>query len=95
MLAQFRKPVNIYFLLISLLTFLPFSPKEPSLFIGTFILVLAFGVIKEVLEDRKRQKADDELNNSLANVYNYGNLYYEEAPSKNIKVGDIVVITSG
>lgn len=47
---QFRRVSNVYFLLISILTFLPFSPKDPTSMIGTFLFVLTFTMLKEAYE---------------------------------------------
>jgi phospholipid-transporting ATPase len=50
LLYQFRRFSNAYFLVISILTFLPFSPKNPASMISTFALVLMFTMIKEAYE---------------------------------------------
>jgi phospholipid-transporting ATPase len=48
---QFRRAANVYFLAITVLTTLPFSPKRPASMIGTFALVLIFTMMKEAYED--------------------------------------------
>jgi phospholipid-transporting ATPase len=59
LLYQFKRVSNIYFLIISILTFMPFSPKvisQPNIFknpvtmISTFVFVLVFTMIKEAYE---------------------------------------------
>lgn len=59
LLYQFKRVSNIYFLIISILTFMPFSPKvsppcsptqNPVTMISTFVLVLVFTMIKEAYE---------------------------------------------
>lgn len=54
MFLQFRKPINIYFLLITILTFMSFSPKKPFMMVMTFAVVLLFSMLKEGLEDRRK-----------------------------------------
>lgn len=51
LLFQFKRAANIYFLIISILTLLPFSPKTPASMIGTFAGVLFFTMLKEAYED--------------------------------------------
>jgi Na+/citrate or Na+/malate symporter len=50
LLFQFKRAANIYFLIISVLTFLSFSPKNPASMVGTFAIVLVFTMIKEAYE---------------------------------------------
>ena len=56
LLLQFRRAANIYFLIISILTAMPFSPKNPGSMIGTFAAVLFFTMLKEAYEDFARYK---------------------------------------
>ena len=51
LLFQFKRVANIYFLLISILTLMPFSPKSPGSMIATFAMVLFFTMLKEAYED--------------------------------------------
>ena len=51
---QFKRISNIYFMVISILTFMPFSPKDPASMIGTFAMVLFFTMLKDAYEDIKR-----------------------------------------
>ena len=49
-LMQFRRIANVYFLIISILTNLSFSPKNPVSMISTFLIVILFTMIKEGYE---------------------------------------------
>jgi len=49
-LMQFRRLANVYFLIISILTFMFFSPKNPVSMVGTFSIVLLFTMAKEAYE---------------------------------------------
>ena len=69
---QFKRAANVYFLIITVLTTLPFSPKKPASMIGTFSLVLIFTMLKEAYEDYQRYKSDNELNNRATQKINYG-----------------------
>jgi hypothetical protein len=65
LLMQFKRAANIYFLIISVLTLMPFSPKTPESMIGTFTFVLFVTMLKEALENYFRYKADKEANGRL------------------------------
>jgi magnesium-transporting ATPase (P-type) len=68
LLYQFTRVANIYFLIISILTAMPFSPKSPGSMIGTFAAVLVFTMAKELFEDIFRMKSDREVNNTKTHV---------------------------
>ncbi|KDO35746.1 hypothetical protein SPRG_18891 [Saprolegnia parasitica CBS 223.65] len=59
---QFRRIANVYFLVLSILTCMPFSPKNPTSLIVTFVLVLLFTAAKEAYEDYLRYLSDQEVN---------------------------------
>ena len=65
---QFTRVSNIYFLIVSILTCLSFSPKEPTSMIGTFVFVLVFTMLKDALEDFNRYKNDKISNNKPCNL---------------------------
>lgn len=65
LILQFKKAANIYFLLISILTCMQFSPKEATSMIGTFAFVLIATQIKEAVEDYSRYKQDKASNNKI------------------------------
>jgi phospholipid-translocating ATPase len=50
LVMQFASIPNIYFLIISILTCMSFSPKNPVTMIGTFAIVLIFTMLKEGYE---------------------------------------------
>lgn len=52
-------------------------------------------MIREYIEDRKRQKLDWEQNKSVSNVYRYGWLSFEDKSWEDIRVGDIIAVHSG
>ena len=60
---QFTRVSNIYFLIVSILTCMPFSPKESTSMIGTFVFVLTFTMLKDALEDFNRYQNDKISNN--------------------------------
>jgi phospholipid-transporting ATPase len=72
-LMQFRRANNIYFLVVSVLTCMYFSPKEPISMIGTFAFVLIATMIKEAIEDYNRYMQDRASNNRDVWVMKRGN----------------------
>ncbi|ETW06505.1 hypothetical protein, variant 3 [Aphanomyces invadans] len=65
---QFRRVANIYFLVLSVLTSMPFSPKNPVSLIGTFMAVLMFSAAKEAYEDYMRHLSDADINTRSVDV---------------------------
>ena len=94
---QFRRAANIYFLIISILTSMPFSPKNPVSMIGTFAGVLIFTMLKELYEDIGRHKQDRIVNNKKTQIFHVDNHSkiggWSEAKWKELKMGQIVKIT--
>ena len=90
LLMQFTRLGNIYLLIISVLTLMPFTTKSPAALIGTFSLVLFLSCVKEGIEDFYRHKADREENQKIAHVYSYGTGSYEPRYWKDIGVGELV-----
>lgn len=92
LLMQFKRIANIYFLMISILTCLPLSPKSPYSQIFTFTLVILFSMIKEAVEDFKRYRMDNEINNKWTSVFDYNLKNFTKKHWHEILVGDLVKI---
>ena len=92
LMHQLTKLANIYFVVITLLAFVPDSPKAPWNSLLTLFLMLAFLVIKDGQEDKMRRQTDDATNNKPANCYQYGDLGFRQKPQKELRVGDIVTV---
>ena len=65
LIMQFKRAANIYFLIVTVLTCLSFSPKQPGSMIGTFAFVLICTMIKEAVEDWGRYNQDKICNNRM------------------------------
>ncbi|CAG9329527.1 unnamed protein product [Blepharisma stoltei] len=92
LLWQFRRVANIYFLVISILTCMPFSPKSPVSLIATFGGVLVFTMFKEAYEDYFRHKSDNAVNSAVNYKLDLATKTVIEIPCMDIKVGDILQI---
>ena len=89
-MLQFKRAANIYFLLISVLTCLSFSPKSPTSMIGTFAVVRVFTMFKELYEDIQRYRSDKEVNNRKCTVVKGDR--QESKRWGDIRVGDVVKV---
>jgi phospholipid-translocating P-type ATPase (flippase) len=89
-LLQFLRAANIYFLIISILTLFPFSPKRASSQCGTFAMVIAFTCLKEGFEDLKRFNADKEINEKETSIYDYNTGKFEKTKWWKVKCGNII-----
>lgn len=83
---------NIYFLIVTILTLMPFSPKNPYTQVGTFAFVLIFTMLKEAYEDYKRYQQDNMINNKITEVYDYRQKIFISRIWSNLKPGDIVKV---
>ena len=92
LLFQFKRAANIYFLMISILTLMPFSPKTPGSMLGTFALVLVFTMIKEAYEDSKRYKSDLEMNSRSTKLLDKSTGQVRNVKWADVIVGDIVKV---
>ena len=90
---QFLRAANIYFLIICILTAMPFSPKSAVTMCGTFAVVLIFTMLKEGYEDVKRYQADKLINDKNTFVYDYKTNRFEKISWWQIKVGNIVKVS--
>jgi phospholipid-transporting ATPase len=89
---QFQRAANIYFLVISILTFFYFSPKSAVSMVGTFAIVLVFTMLKEGYEDIKRYKQDKEINEKMAKVYSQSEGQFVDKQWQEICIGDVVYV---
>lgn len=89
---QFQRAANIYFLIISILTFFYFSPKSAVSMVGTFAIVLVFTMLKEGYEDIKRYKQDKEINDKLAKVFSQADGQFLDKKWEEICLGDVVYV---
>ena len=92
LLIQFLRINNVYFLIMSILSTFPFSPKSPYTLGGTLGLVLIFTMFKEGYEDIGRHRQDKEVNTKPVQRYSQKTNTFESIESQNLQVGDLVKI---
>lgn len=93
LMENFRNLTNVYFLLILLMSFFPYSPVSWVFNFIPLIFVLAVSMAKSGVEDWMKKKQDEINNSNLVKVYDYGE--WRDKPSKDIRVGDIFLVASG
>ncbi|CAI2359865.1 unnamed protein product [Moneuplotes crassus] len=94
LLVQFFRIANIYFLIICILTLIPtISTLTPLTAILPLVFVLLVSMIREGIEDYYRYKSDKKSNGKKVLVLNEHNKF-ENLSSRDLKVGDIVLIHS-
>jgi phospholipid-transporting ATPase len=99
-MEQFRRVANAYFLILSLAMMVGTystgywtSPVSPWTTFGPLILVVAISMTKEAVEDFKRYKSDNEINNRTALVIqNDGS--EKEVLWKDLRVGMVVKVAN-
>ncbi|GLC46227.1 hypothetical protein PLESTM_001842700 [Pleodorina starrii] len=90
---QYRRVANIYFTLVAALSLTPFSPVRAWTTWTPLVIVLGVAMIKEAVEDYKRYKLDKEINNRAVQVLNPAKGEYETRTWKDVRVGDILIVT--
>ncbi|XP_026326361.1 phospholipid-transporting ATPase IA isoform X2 [Hyposmocoma kahamanoa] len=90
---QFRRYSNCFFLLIALLQQIPdVSPTGRWTTLTPLILILSVSALKEVVEDWKRHRADDEMNQRQVDILSNGS--WTAVRWEKLKVGDVCRITN-
>ncbi|KNC73311.1 hypothetical protein SARC_14129, partial [Sphaeroforma arctica JP610] len=93
LMEQFRRPMNQYFLLISCLQLIrAITPVNPLSSWLPLIFIVLISAVKELLDDIKRHKFDNEVNNRVYSVTKNG--VTAEVRSKDIGLGDMVYLES-
>ena len=88
---QFHRLANIFFLFCATLQVIPvISPLNPVMGFLSLSVMLSISMIKVGLEDLKRHKADNLLNNKITRLYQNGREV--ESKWKEINQGDILII---
>ncbi|RNF09721.1 putative phospholipid-translocating P-type ATPase (flippase) [Trypanosoma rangeli] len=90
---QFRRPLNLYFLLVACLQFVsviapvsPFSTLLPLLFAFTLTS------LKEGYDDVKRHRQDAKYNNEKRTVLDCVSASWKLLPNYSIRVGDVILL---
>ena len=56
------KPINLYFIIITALSFIPGSPRSPAWNLSTLVIFLILSLVIKMSEDSYKIKQDQHLN---------------------------------
>jgi phospholipid-translocating ATPase len=88
---QFKRSANQFFLVVSILVILPFSPTWwPSTSLP-FICVILWTAGKDLFEDMRRKRDDDAENNRLCLYYDFKSGSFANVPWMSIRTGDFLL----
>ncbi|EAY06964.1 phospholipid-translocating P-type ATPase, flippase family protein [Trichomonas vaginalis G3] len=90
---NFRNLTNIYFLLVLIMSALPYSPVSWIFNFLPLVFVLLVSMIKLGIEDYLKYRQDIKRNKSPVNIYRFGE--WTTVESHQIHVGDLVMIKAG
>ncbi|KAK8686269.1 hypothetical protein V6N13_125296 [Hibiscus sabdariffa] len=88
---QFRRVANFYFLICAILSVTPLSPYSPISNVLPLVVVIGATMGKEAVEDWKRKKQENKINNRIVKVHE-GDGVFEHTKWMDLKVGDIVKV---
>ncbi|CAE8644207.1 unnamed protein product [Polarella glacialis] len=88
---QFQRVANVYFLIVSILVCLPFSPVMWASTALPFCGVLLWTALKDLYEDRKRQRDDDEMNLQTCLRFDLRTKKFVPIKYQEVLVGDFIL----
>ncbi len=90
---QFRKLDNFYFMFLSMIYYLPFSPKKPLVQIATYMFLLFFALVQEAIDDYHRYKQDNKTNSKAITLVSRTSLTEgQQITWESIKLGQIIMV---
>ncbi|XP_063746689.1 phospholipid-transporting ATPase VA [Eleginops maclovinus] len=88
---QFHRFANVYFVFIALLNFVPVvNAFQPELALAPVVFILSVTAIKDLWEDYRRHRSDNEINHMDCLVYCRVERRYVEKFWKEVRVGDFI-----
>lgn len=89
---QFHRPINLYFLVVAGIQFIPsIAPVSPYSTIFPIVIAFLINAVREGADDIRRYKSDLEANNRKYTLVGSG-LSLTTVTSANIHVGDVVLL---
>lgn len=91
-IEQFSKMANLYFLIIAILQSIKeisYSGGQPVILLP-LLFVVSINGIKDIFEDLKRKRSDDDENNRKCKVYDRVKNSFIETKWSEIKLGDVI-----
>eukprot|EP00183_Erythrolobus_madagascarensis_P007192 CAMPEP_0185847072 /NCGR_PEP_ID=MMETSP1354-20130828/2479_1 /TAXON_ID=708628 /ORGANISM="Erythrolobus madagascarensis, Strain CCMP3276" /LENGTH=1256 /DNA_ID=CAMNT_0028547321 /DNA_START=36 /DNA_END=3806 /DNA_ORIENTATION=- len=103
---QFRRVFNVYYVFVVIISFIPgVSPVAPAVNLVPLVIILGFGIARELYEDVKRALNDKRLNNSVYHIVPrltsenrdqpLSRTELEKVKCRDLEVGDVVYLQKG
>ncbi|KAF4040525.1 Pleckstrin homology domain-containing proteinoLip ATPase C [Phytophthora infestans] len=95
---QFSRLANLYTTIVVALCFFDFSPVSPVASLTPLLIVFATSALKDVSEDRRRQKGDAQVNSRPAHIVRRDELdevMHIDGTWQDIEVGDVLLLRDG
>ena len=89
---NFQRFANIYFLIMAIFGFLPFSPISPFVQVSPLVIVIVVSMIKSGVEDYMRHTNDVRVNSVTFEVLDRKIKRFRKVKSMDIKPGDLIRI---
>ncbi|CAN6336564.1 unnamed protein product [Urochloa humidicola] len=89
---QFRRVANVYFLATACLAYTDLAPFTSSSAVAPLVLVLLATMLKEGVEDWRRNQQDTEVNNRVTKILHHDGGLFRDSKWKDVRVGDIVKV---
>ena len=87
------KPLNIYFIVVALLSWSPsYIPKDSISNTVTLCVIILMQVSKEIYDDSRRYKMDRRANEQTIKVYSHKQMTFIEKPARKLEIGDLLMI---
>uniref|UniRef100_A0A3P8YCR5 Phospholipid-transporting ATPase n=1 Tax=Esox lucius TaxID=8010 RepID=A0A3P8YCR5_ESOLU len=88
---QFHRTANLYFLFLVMLNWVPVVEAfQKEITMIPLVVVLIVIAIKDALEDYRRYRFDQKINNNIASVYSGKHQTYVDQHWQEVRVGDFV-----
>ncbi|KUF99972.1 hypothetical protein AM588_10009478 [Phytophthora nicotianae] len=95
---QFSRLANLYTTIVVALCFFDFSPVSPVASLTPLLIVFATSALKDVSEDRRRQKGDAQVNSRSAHIVRrdvLDEVMHIDGTWQDIEVGDVLLLKDG
>ncbi|CEG46840.1 p-type atpase (p-atpase) superfamily [Plasmopara halstedii] len=95
---QFSRLANFYTTIVVALCFFDFSPVSPVASLTPLLIVFATSALKDVSEDRRRQKGDAQVNSRPAHIVRrdeMDDVMHIDGMWQDIEVGDVLLLKDG
>uniref|UniRef100_A0A8C2H830 Phospholipid-transporting ATPase n=1 Tax=Cyprinus carpio TaxID=7962 RepID=A0A8C2H830_CYPCA len=88
---QLHRFANVYFIFLGALNFVPIvNAFQPEISIIPIVFVMSITAVKDLWEDQRRRKSDQQVNNLLCDVFDRKQKRYVERRWADVCVGDLI-----